>query len=381
MRIMLFDVILNCKSMDELLDKGEIEEYPDTFGRKTHAERYKELANKFAKLPVEMGAMQNAIIKWMEELQKKLQDANENEDKEERERIINKLFENDPIIFLNRHDALHTKKVMDRALELIKCFNGIDFSYYEIYFLLCAIVVHDIGNIYGRAGHEKKLAEILNNQCVNIIPDAIERRVISRIAGVHGGKIWGNSDTISVLNETNTVNGFKIKEQLLAAILRFADELADDVTRANYDALDNDIIGPASQIYHIYSEKLHTVALQKNKVTNAYEVFLAYQFDSNVAKTLYGKAGQQRYLVDEIYARTIKMERERRYCIRYLRPYCSLERIVVEIVITKDVFDEEKISYTLEEKGYPMVPFSSIKDVSANILSGEELVAKLEGGK
>jgi hypothetical protein len=89
----------------------------------------------------------------------------------------------------------------------------------------------------------------------------------------------------------------------------------------------------------------------------------------------------KRYLVDEIYARTIKMERERRYCIRYLRPYCSLERIVVEIVITKDVFDEERISYTLEEKGYPVAPFSSIKDVSTDILSGEELVAKLEGGK
>lgn len=93
---------------------------------------------------------------------------------------------------------------------------------------MCAIVVHDAGNIYGRAGHEKKLAEILNNQCDNIIPDAIERRVISRIAGVHGGKIKGSSDTISVLNKTNTVNGFEIKEQLLAAILRFADELADD---------------------------------------------------------------------------------------------------------------------------------------------------------
>lgn len=63
---------------------------------------------------------------------------------------------------------------------------------------------------------------------------------------MHGGKIKGSSDTISVLNKTNTVNGFEIKEQLLAAILRFADELADDATRADYDALDNGIIGPAS---------------------------------------------------------------------------------------------------------------------------------------
>lgn len=371
--------IQQSKLLDELLNIGGSDEYPSTFGRKPHIERYKELANKFANYPVEMGAMQETIKTWIAAVQEKTKEINSIDDIKEREKEFNKLFEDDPIIFLNRHDASHTKKVMEKALEIIKCFRNIRFSCYEIYFLLCAIVVHDIGNIYGRTGHEKKIAEILNSECASIIPDSIERRVISRIAGVHGGKIYGSSDTISVLNETYTVNGFDIKEQLLAAILRFADELADDASRANYDAMDSGIIGEASEIYHVYSEKLHTVSLRQNKVTNAFEVFLAYQFDASIAKKLYGKAGQKRYLIDEIYARTIKMERERRYCIRYLRPYCSLERINVQIVITKDVFDEEKISYTLEEKGYPIIPFSSIKDVRNDILSGEELAAKLEG--
>jgi len=58
-----------------------------------------------------------------------------------------------------------------------------------------------------------------------------------------------------------------------------------------------------------------------------------------------------------------------------------LERIKVEIIIAKSAFDEEKISYTLEEKGYPSIPFSSIKDIRDDILSGEELAAKLEGRK
>lgn len=33
---MVFEVILNCNSLDELLDSGSADEYPDTFGRKTH---------------------------------------------------------------------------------------------------------------------------------------------------------------------------------------------------------------------------------------------------------------------------------------------------------------------------------------------------------
>lgn len=377
---MTLEDIKHSKLLYELLNREGQDEYPDTFGRKLHKDRYAELADKFANYPVEMGAMQETIKTWISEIQEKTKVINSLTCSEEREKEFNKLYEDDPIIFLNRHDSSHTKKVMEKALEIIKCFSKIKFSCYEIYFLACAIVVHDIGNIYGRAGHEKKIVEILNSDCASIIPDSIERRVISRIAGVHGGKIYGNSDTISVLSETCIVNGFDIKEQLLAAILRFADELADDATRANYDAMTSGIVGEASEIYHVYSETLHTVALRQNKVTNAFEIFLGYQFDSSAAKKLYGKAGQKRYLIDEIYARTIKMERERRYCIRYLRPYCFLERIDVEIIITKDVFDEEKISYALEEKGYPAIPFSSIKDVRNDILSGEELAAKLEGG-
>ena len=318
-----------------------------------------------------MGAMKASCEAWIQRVKDKVPEIYALDDQMERESELNSLFEDDPIIFLNRHDESHTRKVMEKALELIKCFNEVVFTCYEIYFLLCAIVVHDIGNIYGRAGHEKRIAEILDQECSDIIPDAIERRVISRIAGVHGGKIYGSSDT---------VNNFDIKEQLLAAILRFSDELADDAARANYDALNSEIIGTASQIYHIYSSSLHTVELKKNLINHSYEIHLAFEFSVDIAKQLFGKAGHQRYLIDEIYARTIKMERERRYCIRYLRPYCSLERIRVNITITdpQDVFWSKEIPYILEESGYPSIPFKTIKDVDKTILTGDELNIELQ---
>lgn len=371
---MTLEDIKKSKSLDELLSLDGADEFPDTYGKKTHIERYEELRKKFEDYPVEMGAMQAAFQRWKDTIF----EAVCIEDKKTREDKLLELYEDDPIIFLNRHDSSHTKKVMERALELLKCFSQINFSKYEIYFLLCAIVVHDVGNIYGRIGHEKNISNILDLECTDIIPDSVERRTISRIAGVHGGKIHDNPDTIGFLKKETIVNKFKIKEQVLASVLRFADELADDASRANYAAIESGILDKnTSKIYHIYSERLHTVALQKNQVSEDYEVFLAYQFDSNTAKTLFDKGGQKTYLLDEIYARTIKMERERRYCIRYLRPYCSLERINVEIIITKDTFDEEPIAYRLEEKGYPAIPISSIKDVREDIPYGKELIAKL----
>lgn len=372
--------IQSYKSFDDILENSKTEDFPSTFGNKSYIDRYRELKNKFAHFPVELGAMNNSIKQWIVHIQGETNKINEISDKSMREKALNDLFDDDPIILLNRHDFVHTNKVMEKALDIVKCFDKAELSYYEIYFLSCAIVVHDIGNVFGRVEHEKKILDILeSDSCKSIVPDIVERRTISRISGVHGGKIYGSLDTISALKETATVNGFDIREQLLAAILRFADELADDVTRANYDALESEIIGPASEIYHIYSEKLHTVALKKNNINNTYEVFLAYQFDSDTAQKQYGKACQKKYLIDEIYSRTIKMERERRYCIRYLRPYCSLERINVQIIITKNAFDEEKISYKLEERGYPDSPFVSIKNVQGNLLSGAELAAKLGG--
>ena len=270
-------------------------------------------------------------------------------------------------------------KVREKALDILKCFNRDWPSFYEIFFLLCSISVHDVGNLFGRANHEKRISSLIDLACNNIIDDSIERRVISQIAGVHGGSINGNKDTISILKENDTINNFKIREQMLASVLRFADELADDNTRANYPALESGILGETSEIYHVYSSKLHTVKLHQNPVTHAWEVVLKFEFDEETAKKQFKKGSKRVYLLDEIYQRTIKMEQERMYCMRFLRIYCSIERINVEIAIDSndDVFNQETIKYTLHEKGYPDTQYTTIKDVNKEILTGEEMAIKL----
>lgn len=376
---MICNEILSTSSLEELLFQAKDEEFPPNMGKK-HYERYKELKEKFANYPVEMGAMSSSFEMWIKKTQERAAEIGKIENERERSAQLADLFVEDPIVFLNRHDVTHTNKVQEKAKEVLKCFNNLDLTYYELYFLLCAAVVHDIGNIFGRKGHERNIKAILDSECADILPDSIERRVIARIARAHGGSISGNYDTISNLRESETINNQNVRERLLAAILRFADELADDSTRANHEALKSDIITEASKIYHVYSTALHTVELRKNDINQSYEVVLAYEFDSNIAATLYGKVGQQKYLIDEIYERTLKMERERRYCIRYLRPYCPLERIKVQITITNasDEFLSYPITYTLEESGYPSTPFATIKDVDCNIKTGTELLNELQ---
>jgi len=365
--------------MEDILKGASSQDLPPANDIKSYYDRYIELNRKFSNYSVEMGAMKNEIEQWKSNLSQSLEEINEIDDKDERSKKIQQILNEDVIIFLNKHSSEHIYKVKEKALDLLKCFTYREPSYYETFLLLCSISVHDIGNLLGRANHEKRIIDMLKASCENIIDDTVEIVLISRIAGVHGGRINDNKDTLSFLQSSTVINNLEVREKLLAAILRFADELADDTTRANRPAMESGILGPASEIYHVYSSKLHTVKLQQNPVTSAWEVLLLFDIDEETAKKQFQKIEKKVYLLDEIYDRTIKMEKERRYCMRYLRPYCNIEKINVEITIehADNIFEPDRIKYTLEEKGYPDDPFKSIKDVDSGIMTGAEMAAKL----
>lgn len=366
-------------SLIDILKKGEMKDFPSANEKKPYADRYKELDRYFSDFPVEMGAMKTEIERWKKDLGEQLEEAVMIVDEIEKTSRINDLLNEDNVIFLNKHGPDHISMVREKAFEILKCFTHNTPSFYELFLLLCSISVHDVGNLFGRANHEKRISNMLDSVCANIIDDTVERRVISRIAGVHGGSINGSKDTISYLKVTDIINNFEIREQMLAAVLRFADELADDNSRANYPALQSGILGEASEIYHVYSSKLHTVKLQQNPITAAWEVVLKFEIDEETAKKQFKKGAYDVYLLDEIYERTIKMERERRYCMRFLRIYCSIESISVEITIdnNESVFDQEIIKYVLLEKGYPDISYNTIKDIDDKILTGAEMAKKL----
>lgn len=60
---------------------------------------------------------------------------------------------------LTDHSADHVANVMERAWDLIEDQQD-RFSGIEIYLLCLIILFHDVGNIEGRGGHNKKIAEI-----------------------------------------------------------------------------------------------------------------------------------------------------------------------------------------------------------------------------
>lgn len=283
------------------------------------------------------------------------------------------LSSKDGIVFTS-HGPEHFDKVIEFAGYLVGRENNLEF--YEVYLLLCAILLHDAGNLFGRIGHEKKAFGIL----IDADPraDRIELKAISQIAEAHGGHTGkGDKDTIGEISkETTSYLGKRFRPKLLAALVRFADEICEDRTRAAKILLDKNELNEATA-YHKYADSIYSVRIDETDRS----VVIAYCFSKSDALRKFKKSGSEVYLLDEIFTRLSKMNAERIYCNRYYSDIVSIRRIRVTIEIVDDNMEPvtNNISLLIEDAGYPV----NLPDVSMSCdeegMTGEKLFRRLSG--
>jgi hypothetical protein len=278
-------------------------------------------------------------------------------------------------ILLTDHGKKHVEQVISRATDILRE-SQCRITPYEGYLLLAAIYLHDVGNIYGRKNHERKCNEILQHLGTAAGDDSAERRLLARISSAHGGTRNGDADTIGALQSHFPILGHSVRKQFLAALLRFSDELADDRTRASRFLLENNRLPARSKLYHTYSNALRSVEVGER------DVKLHFELSTLTASQKYPKDGSSVFLLDEIFARTMKTHVERIYCMRFMRSDIRIDRIFVKIeVFDQDFIQElrEPVSYCLEELGYPSFPRGGIHDLCPHLhgITGETLMAEL----
>ena len=251
---------------------------------------------------------------------------------------------------LTMHDREHVVKVRQVACDLIERSNSLSLAHFELTLLLIAIYLHDIGNVLGRSGHERQINRVLMMAGTKLPIDNIEYATAKQIASVHGGITRESKDTISTIPEKQTVSGFPVRTRLLAAILRLADELADDPARANRPLLAAESLPPGSEIYHVIASALHSQT--HDNATREINLGFAF-YDPELFKRRIGKKDGDVYLLEEVYERSMKTFNEARYCSRFLRPFMEFERVKVDIVIFDDqMLQLHNIVYTIAEQGY-----------------------------
>ncbi len=235
---------------------------------------------------------------------------------------------------------------------------------YEVYLTLVSILLHDAGNIYGRQGHEKKPFQILKDMGKAACPDGFEAKTIARIAKVHGGKQTDHKgeltkDTIanSSLNTSDSYKGIPYRGRLIAAIVRFADEICEDRDRAAQPLLHSQSLPKKSEIFHRYAHSISSVDVDLQGKT----IKIKYELEKEDAIKKFGKGNnesvQDVYLIDEINERLEKMYCELSYCRRFFAEVLSIDVIRATIIIHDDEELAHKQTFELREHGYPSLPF------------------------
>lgn len=261
-----------------------------------------------------------------------------------------------------KHDISHIDDVIDTAGQMLGFGSDNSEAAYkklepfEVFVLLVAILLHDAGNATRREGHEKMTAEILREVGVNAGMSDLEQRIISTIAQAHGGELEdGNRDTIPGLLQDSEpyIGDFKVHAWRLAALVRLADELSENNTRADEAAINKDDTPHRSLLANYYC-----LLISRRIDFISRSVHLNFELDVKYLPmkfTLKNKDGREteKLLIDYIAERLEKCERERRYCNRFLAGFAPYDRIRVKLSIVKNNRVIDTIGFDLEEVGYP----------------------------
>jgi hypothetical protein len=267
---------------------------------------------------------------------------------------------------LTDHGVTHIKDVIDNASLLLGFKNhfGDDsknqpnhgFSPHEMLVLLAGLLLHDVGNIYGRDRHNQKIGEVWSKlNSWKLWPDN-EKRLIIDVGRVHSGKgADGSKDTLKGLAvtpryfEKNNVNLAPI-----AAVIRFADELAEGPQRTSHFLIESKLIEENSVIFHHYAQVTRVAPDRAGG-----RVALTYHINVDHVDYPTDKVELEKHLcalLKMVYARAAKMNHERQFARHYADVLSP--------------FRETSISLTFLREGLPIdLPLEPITLNDINILN------------
>lgn len=221
----------------------------------------------------------------------------------------------------------HLKNLLNCGTETTPEFSALDF-----YYLCLSILFHDVGNIFKRKKHNLNIDKVIDSKFNSLFPmvgtTKKERNFIIMAGRAHTGKGSNNSDdTLKDLDNTSYhINGNKVRLLDIAAILRFADELAEGPQRTS--SFMNSIGGfdESSRIFHEYAE---CTDLLIDRSHERISIHYSIPFDaSDFSDTNREKLSA---LLEFIYSRLLKLEEERKYNRYYSKFLSPIKRTVASI--------------------------------------------------
>lgn len=211
---------------------------------------------------------------------------------------------------LTDHGPAHIANVLNNIDKLldgcIKELSGI-----ELYCLCLSALFHDVGNLFGREEHNRNINEIYDHVRRSNPKYRQEKYIVLRACEAHCGLTSdGSMDTLKIVDEHAQLCDEKVRLRKIAALLRFADELAEGPQRTSAYMVSKHGYSETSEIYHKYAT-ITSINIDRG----GKRIALTYNIGLNVdngAMTVIEETNF-RELLNFIYKRTIKLEQERKY--------------------------------------------------------------------
>jgi hypothetical protein len=241
---------------------------------------------------------------------------------------------------LSDHGEKHIKNVLENVNKLLGE-NIEELSVMTLYCLALSVLFHDVGNIKGRDNHNEKIASVYNHIRGGKSRYHQERFIIMQVGGAHTGKTKsGSRDTLKSLDRTTHLTGEIVNLRDIAALLRFADELAEGTQRTCQFMIENELFSDPSVIYHEYAQSVAIVIDKGNE-----RIVLTFHIELN------GKQKDDlQELLEFIYTRIIKVDEER----RYNKHYCHLlDRFKLTSVTFNFYYNGSPVSYNINSIELP----------------------------
>lgn len=249
---------------------------------------------------------------------------------------------------LTDHGPRHIQDVLQNVERLI---DGTHFTGVELYSLCMMVLFHDVGNIFGRVGHERRIATVYDRIRSGTNPPNTEKYIVVQGAGAHSGTAKdGSKDTLKELKDHHLA-GHTVRLQELAAVLRLADELAEGPHRTSDYMHRTHGYNQESQVFHNYA-KITSIAIDRGND----RIALTYDFD------LHTKDGQLDHLTAAlselltfVFRRIQKLDQERKYARYYSNILAPFRTTTVQLNfwIDSNLRDLNLLPLTLNEKIIP----------------------------
>ena len=215
---------------------------------------------------------------------------------------------------LSDHGTDHIANVKQNVIDLLSDDGEItNLTGIEMYCLGMLILFHDSGNVYERKNHHKNVAKVFDKIRGTAASVRREKTLIVQAAQAHTGTSQdGSHDTLKAVGEIESLEGKRVQLRELAAILRFADELAEGPQRTSEFMQAEGRYSAESQIYHTYASSSHIFIERR-----ARRIALTYEIDIGAQSAGQGRKKDLSKLFAFIYKRLLKLNQERQYARHY----------------------------------------------------------------